>query len=132
MNQVLDDLKSALELIKDKKHWTKGVFARAPRGAPVGTYDDAATKFCAVGACIKASEARANRERAILGELEKSLRLRDIYHPLYGLFTVASAGFDATTISIIITFNDSRCHKDVVDLFKQTIKRLENEERSQG
>jgi hypothetical protein len=51
----------ALELIADEANWTRVYIARGADGAPCSCMDAAATRFCAIGALVRAA-------RDLLGE----------------------------------------------------------------
>jgi hypothetical protein len=52
----------ALDLIEDEAHWTRVYVARGTDGAPCSCVDVAATRFCAIGALVRAA-------RDLLGEI---------------------------------------------------------------
>jgi hypothetical protein len=45
----------ALELIADERHWTRGALARDKKGTACSWDSMRATKFCAVGALVRAA-----------------------------------------------------------------------------
>jgi hypothetical protein len=45
----------ALEIISDEAHWTRSFTARTSAGHPCACFDPSASKFCAIGALIRAT-----------------------------------------------------------------------------
>ena len=123
MSQLLDDLRAARARIEHAENWVTGSAAVTAGGAPVYPTDAFAVRFCAVGACfwvaglsqvLKVGGRRTpagDRLDNMLSELTKQLEI------------------EGKTTNIAL-FNDTRTHEDVVTLFSNAIKRLENESGS--
>jgi hypothetical protein len=51
-------IREAIETISDPERWTQGVFARDAAGREVGSLEDDAVCFCALGAMTKSARAK--------------------------------------------------------------------------
>lgn len=92
------------ELLKDKKNWIKGDFAKTSRGIVVDYNDKKATKFCIYGAlyfCIRDGAEESRKEKEMLAIINKNKAF-------------------VNQISLDV-WNDARTttHKDVINLLKK-------------
>ena len=64
-----------------QKNPTKGVFARTANGTACCAYERCAVKFCALGACLRASSSASSRNDAYCA---MALQLKDAANMLFG------------------------------------------------
>jgi hypothetical protein len=101
MTTTAEILQKARDLISDEKNWTKGEYARNERGSFIDYDSKSATCFCSVGALLKVSPAE---------------RARDAFFFL-------SQECEETAGQLVVRFNDTHTHAEVLDLFDRAIKR---------
>lgn len=104
MTTTAEILQKARDLISDEKNWTQEEFARDEQGMWTGPLDDNAKCFCAIGAVARVSRIDP-----------------DDYFP--GEKLMQQAAFEMCGTYSIASFNDSRTHAEVLDLFDRAIKR---------
>ncbi|MFM7009061.1 MAG: hypothetical protein ACKO0Z_06960 [Betaproteobacteria bacterium] len=109
MSRNLEVLKRSREIITDPKNWTQYTMARNDIGDKTSYDDPRACKFCAMGAIYKASHEALVCYDPVRAEVKETLNKR---------------GGPTTWIT---SFNDSddRQHSEVLELFDETIRRLE-------
>lgn len=73
MKDATQILKEARELITLPEHWTQGAFARHKNGRVIGSLEENAYSFCAIGACDRALGAPISDDTPL--ELEVQRRL---------------------------------------------------------
>lgn len=86
----------AMEIIGDRKRWTKGTFARDSDGVTINPRDSDAVCFCSIGA---------------LDKVKSSATVKDYVFTSVPLTTYGFAG--------VVDFNDApeTKHKDVMNMF---------------
>ena len=105
MSDVVRVLTEARDLISDPKRWTQGAYARDAHGRQTYWGDPAAVCWCASGAISKATKltpAQSAMNRDLVDQAQAEL---DSAIDHYGVFT----------------FNDSRTHKEVLEMFDRAI-----------
>ena len=107
MSVTLDQARNLYKLLKERKRWTRGVFARDKQGVSVDEYSKDACSWCITGAIRKSS--------AWMATTPISNKVRKMYpgrlNPLQ---------------SDIAAFNDhgDTTHEDVLKVIKSVIKDL--------
>lgn len=97
MNTVEKILVKARELLSIPERWTQGSTAKNVKGESVLAYDETATSWCIIGACIKVAES-PNEAKIVISALQRAM--------FRGL------GY----------FNDTASHDKVLRLFDKAIK----------
>lgn len=102
---TLEILKAARALIEKPEHWSKGAFARDPRGNGVSPINKTAVCWCAAGSV---------RNVGLISQVE-------LYAALGVLRTALPA--EAGRLAGVITFNDrpDTTHADIIALFDRAI-----------
>lgn len=94
----LEILKAVDALYSDESKWTKGAFGRDTDGVSTGSFNDAAVRWCALGAIRKVCGSIANIDdpQPLEARTSFAVALGDV-HPVVGLYSLTASNDAAAT-----------------------------------
>jgi hypothetical protein len=99
----------ALDLIKEESNWTRVYVARADDGKPCACMDTSATRFCAIGALVRAAN-----------ELMGATGAEHAYEAEKNILRANNRPYDT-----LPTINDNEGHAMVVAMFRTALAGVE-------